>query len=130
MLAKISTPKKILIAVLSVVTLLMVGWWFDLHHASVEEMTSLHGKSEAEVIAILGQPSHTDILTLQTGTTLPEMYIEVHNTYHPDNPATAGVKIKEMTWGKRGYTVSLFLHQKIGRWEVLESVRYRDGVCF
>ena len=124
------TPKRILIVVLVVASVLLVGWWFDLHHRSVEEMTHLHGEDETTVVAALGQPTKTHTWTLEAGKTLPEKYIEVHNTYHPDNPAADGVQIKELTWDRIGYTISLFLHQVNGEWIVLESVRYKDGVQF
>lgn len=102
----------------------------DTTHDSVEELTELHGKAEQEIIAIMGEPDYEGEHVLHQGSTLPEFYIEVHNTYDPDDPATEGVVIREFKWEYEGYSKAIFLHLVGDEWMVLESVRWKDGVEF
>lgn len=110
---------------LAFVSLLLVAC-----HAEVEELTRLHGKTEAAVIADLGAPTYSNVMTLKKGVTLPEFYIEVHNTYDPTDPGTEGVEIKELRWDRSGFTEAVFMHKSDGIWTVLESCRWKDGVTF
>jgi len=114
----------------------------DTTHDSVEELTELHGKAEQEIIAIMGEPDYEGEQILHQGSTLPEFYIELYNTYSPDDPATEGVVIRELQWEYDGYSKVLFLWEYDGyskvlflhlvgnEWMVLESVRWEDGVEF
>jgi len=102
----------------------------DTTHDSVEELTELHGKAEQEIIAIMGEPDYEGEQILHQGSTLPEFYIELYNTYSPDDPATEGVVIRELQWEYDGYSKVLFLHLVGNEWMVLESVRWEDGVEF
>lgn len=98
----------------------------------VAELTELHGITESEVIASLGEPDNREDMTLHAGRTLPEFFIEVHNTYHPDDPSTEGRVIRYLRWDREGYSEAVFLHQPApdGYWVVLESVKWSDDVEF
>jgi hypothetical protein len=98
----------------------------------VEEMTGLHGMTEAGTIEILGEPDFRQDITLHAGETLPEFFIEVHNTYRPDDPSTEGRVIRHLQWERDGYSEAVFLHQPSpdGEWMVLESVKWSDDVEF
>jgi len=107
-----------------------VSFLFVACHANVEELTRLHGKTESAVTAELGTPSYTNVMTLKHGATLPELYIEIHNTYAPSDPKIEGVEIKELRWDRSGFTEAVFMHKVGGIWTVLESCRWKDGVVF
>ncbi|MFO7627208.1 MAG: hypothetical protein R6V62_08120 [Candidatus Fermentibacteraceae bacterium] len=98
----------------------------------VAELTELHGLAESEVIASLGEPDNREDITLHAGETLPEFFIEVHNTYQPDDPSTEGRVIRYFRWDREGYSEAVFLHQPAsdGSWMVLESVKWSDDVEF
>lgn len=96
----------------------------------VEELTHLHGMTESTVTAELGTPTHTNVMTLKQGVTLPELYIEIHNIYAPSDPKIDGVEIKELRWDRSGFTQAVFMHKVDGIWTVLESCRWKDGVVF
>jgi hypothetical protein len=113
------------ILLLATISFLLIGC-----HGDVEELTHLHGKSEAAVIAELGAPSSSNVMPLKHGVTLPELYMEIHNTYDPSDPKVEGVKIKELRWDRSGYTEAVFMHKINGTWTVLESCRWKDGVAF
>jgi hypothetical protein len=109
-----------------------LGWNDTTSFVGVAELTELHGLTESEVIASLGEPDHREDMTLHAGQTLPEFFIEVHNTYHPDDPATEGRVIRYLLWEREGYSEAVFLHQPVpdGSWVVLESVKWSDDVEF
>ena len=62
--------------------------------------------------------------------TLPEKYIELHNTYDPNDIQINNIEIREYVWNENGYMISLFLHNIEGQWVVLDSIRYKDGAQF
>lgn len=98
----------------------------------VTELTELHGATESEVLSALGEPDYTQDITLHAGETLSEFFIEVHNTYPPDDPSTEGRVIRHLQWERDGYSEAVFLHQPSpdGVWIVLESVKWSEGVEF
>jgi len=99
-------------------------------HQFATKLTHLHGLNELAVTAQLGRPDYSNVFTSHQGQGLPEFYIEIQNTYRPDDPKTEGVQIKELRWKRTGYTEALFLHKVDGVWQVLESCRWEDGVAF
>jgi len=121
----LSSDHKMRFILAAVVSLLLAGC-----HKDVEELTQFHGMTEAAVIAEQGAPGSSNVMTLKRGVELPELYVEIHNTYHPDDPATDGVKIKELRWDRAGFTEAVFMHEVGGSWVVLESCRWKDGVAF
>ena len=108
----------------------IVSLLFVACHADVEELTHFHGQSEAAVIASLGSPSYTNVKILHYGASLPELYVEIHNTYAPSDPKIEGVEIKELRWNRAGFTEAVFMHKVNGTWTVLESCRWKDGIAF
>ena len=94
------------------------------------KLSHLHGLDELAVTAQLGRPDDSSVFTLHQGHGLPEFYIEIQNTYRPDDPKTEGVQIKELRWKRTGYTEALFLHKVHEVWRVLESCRWEDGVAY
>lgn len=99
----------------------------------VTELTHLHGLAESEVLARLGEPDYEEEHVLRSGETLPEFYIEVHNTYQPDDPSTEGVVIRHLEWDYGWYSKAIFMHRPdslSGEWIVLESVQWSDDVEF
>ncbi|GEM_PF-2954023 len=104
----------------------------DSAFVGVAEMTGLHGMTEAEVVGVLGEPDFSQDITLHAGETLSEFFIEVHNTYPPDDPSTEGRVIRHLQWERDGYSEAVFMHQPSpdGVWIVLESVKWSEGVEF
>lgn len=98
----------------------------------VDELTEMHGLTESAALEIMGEPDSEEEIVLHSGETLPEFFIEVHNTYHPDDPSTEGRIIRYLHWNRQGYSEALFLHQPDGasEWTVLESVKWSDNVEF
>lgn len=84
-------------------------------------LSDLHGKTEKQVLSHLGEAATSHLFHLEHGTTLPEKYIAIHNTYHPEDVSIDGVVIRELVWHKWGYDIFLYLHQVDGDWVVLES---------
>lgn len=95
-----------------------------------ESLARFHGKTESFLIAEMGASTYTNYVRLKQGEMLPELYVAVHNTYHPDDPATDGIEIKELRWDRDGYTLAAFFHKVDGEWVVLETGGWRDGVAF
>ena len=71
-----------------------------------------------------------NFLTLHKGVTLPEFYIEIHNTYRPDDPKVEGIRIKELRWIRSDYQEAVFMHEVAGEWIVFDSCRWKNGVKF
>jgi len=104
----------------------------DTAFAGVAELTDLHGKTESEVVVVMGQPDFRQDITLHAGETLSEFIIEVHNTYPPDDPSIEGTIIRHLQWERNGYSEAVFLHQSSsdGEWVVLESMKWSNDVEF
>lgn len=104
----------------------------DTAFVGVAEMTELHGMTEADAVDVLGEPDYRQDITLHAGETLPELFIEVHNTYQPDDPSIEGRVIRYLRWDREGFSEALFLHQISPDtvWVVLESVKWADNVEF
>lgn len=96
----------------------------------VRDLPHLLGMTESQVDAELGKPTYSSEHTLEQGKTLPEMYIEVHNTYNPGDPYTAGVVIRESRWDASGHTKVVLYHQVDGKWIALNAFRFDDGFVF
>ena len=99
----------------------------------VSELTHLHGLTESELLSELGEPDSETEHILHCGETLPEFYIELHNTYQPDDPSTEGVVIRHLEWDYGWYSKAIFMHRPdslSGEWIVLESVQWSDDVEF
>jgi hypothetical protein len=107
-----------------------VAWWyFDLGHRPVEKMPWLHGKATEEVLAELGEPSSQFEYTMGKSPG-GEFRVELFNTYPPNDPKTADVRIKEMQWHKMRYHVAVWMHQVNGEWIVLDTCRWQEGIAF
>ncbi len=104
----------------------------DTAFAGVAELTDLHGKTESEVVVVMGQPDFRQDITLHAGETLSEFMIEVHNTYPPDDPSIEGTVIRHLQWERNGYSEAVFLHQpdQDTVWVVLESLKWSNNVEF
>ena len=96
----------------------------------VRDLPDLLGKTETQVHAKLGKPTYTNEHTLEHGKTLPEMYIEIHNTYDPVDPSITGVVIRENRWEASGHTKVVLYHLVNGKWVALHAFRFDDGVMF
>lgn len=104
-------------------------WYFDLGHGPVEKMPWLHGKSTKEVLAELGEPSREFEYTMGKSPG-GEFRVELFNTYPPNDPKTADVRIKEMQWHRMRYHVAVWMHQVNGEWVVLDTCRWKEGIVF
>lgn len=105
----------------------------DSFSGGVSELTHLHGLTESELLAELGEPDSEAEHILRSGETLSEFYIEVHNTYRPEDPSTEGVVIRHLEWDCGWYSKAVFMHRPdsiSGEWIVLESVQWSDDVEF
>lgn len=98
----------------------------------VEELTHLHGLGENEVLEMSGAPDCETELILHAGETLNEFYIEINNTYRPEDPTIEGRVIRHLQWDRYGYSEAVFLHRPDpeGDWIVLESVKWSNDVEF
>jgi hypothetical protein len=94
----------------------------------VDELKSLEGLTEAQLVAELGEPNSKREFPMKECCT--EFQIELYNTYPPDEPAHADVMIREWTWSYDGYAVTVWLHRVDETWVVLDTSRYSDDVEF
>ena len=92
-------------------------------------MLWLHGKSAKDVLAELGDPSLEFEYTLGKSPA-GEFRVGLLNTYPPDDPKTADVRIKEMQWHRMRYHVAVWMHQVNGEWVVLNKCRWKEGTVF
>ena len=60
----------------------------------------------------------------------PEFRIELYNIYPPDDPKTASVTIRELQWHYATYSIAVWLHRVKGKWIVLNTCRWKEGVVF
>jgi hypothetical protein len=104
-------------------------WYFDWGHAPVEKLPGLHGRSMGAVVAVLGEPARQSEFSMGPGR-LTEFQIELYNTYPPNHPKTAGVRIKELHWDWPRYHVAVWMHLVNGEWIVLDTCRWQEGVVF
>lgn len=86
--------------------------------------------TESQVFTEFGQPTTSNDLTLEQGMTLPEIYIEVHNTYHPNDPTIHGTVIRACHWDRLGHAVVVLFHKQNETWTALNAFRFDDGVKF
>ncbi len=92
-----------------------------------DELPRLEGRSEAEILAELGEP--TSKRTFAMKDCCHEFEIELYNTY-PPNAGHDAVEIHQWTWDYDGYSLTLWFHDKGGGWTVLDTIRYADDVEF
>lgn len=123
------------LAVTLVIALLAVPgsvafWWqyFDVGHAPVEKLSGLYGQSLEAVVSALGEP--TSSVEFPMRDCAGELRVELFNVYPPHDPASADVRIKELVWRHRWYSVAVWFHQVRGRWVALDSCRWRAGFEF
>jgi len=107
---------------------LVVCWWFDILHDAVEKIPRLHGKELSVVIAEFGKPDQTHEINLADP--LPEFRVELYNVFPPDDPMTASVTIRELQWHYTTYNVAVWLHCVNGKWIVVDTCRWKEGVVF
>ena len=84
--------------------------------------------TRAQVISKFGAPERDE--TFPMSDAVGEFRVELFNTYPPNKPANASVKIEEMWWKDGDYWITLWLHQKNGDWKVLDSCRWHKDVRF
>jgi hypothetical protein len=94
----------------------------------VDELRALEGKPLDDVRTELGPPHSEREFAMRD--CCHEFEIELYNTYPPDEPAHAEVKIRECTWKYDGYSVTAWSHFVGDLWIVLDTSRYADGVEF
>lgn len=92
-----------------------------------DELHELEGQSEAAIVKKFGEPESQREFTMADCCT--EFSVELLNTYPPDKGHDE-VEIREWTWDYEGYKLTVWLHQKAGEWQVLETSRYSDDVEF
>jgi hypothetical protein len=93
----------------------------------VDELHEWEGRSEAEVRTRFGPTTRAK--TFVMGDCCHEFEIELYNTYPPGKGHDA-VEIQQLTWVYSGYSLTVWLHQVDGAWQVLETCRYSDDVEF
>jgi len=96
----------------------------------VHELTHLHGLSEGELLKVLGEPDREDRCDISPRQGFDELRSPLLNTYPPDRTRTADVPIKELTWKKGSFYISIWLHAPKGVWVVLESCRWHQSIQF
>lgn len=94
----------------------------------VAEHPELVGQPRDAMVARFGPPTRSRDVRLSEG--VSEMQIELLNHYPPDDPASAGVVIREDWWIWGGHTLVLWSHRVGDRWVVLETVQFTDDVEF
>lgn len=92
-----------------------------------DELHRLEGRSQAEILAELGEPTSKRTFTMKD--CCNEFEIELLNTY-PPNAGHDAVVIHEWTWQYDGYALTVWLHDEGRGWKVLETSRYADDVEF
>ena len=132
--------RRLLIATLAILGLGGVTWtvlyWSGYHvnpfgHSpGVSKLTHLHGLSADSVFADLGRPSRECEFALGDREAWVEFRIELHNFYRPENPNSAGIRIRECRWDYESYHVAVWLHCVDGIWAVLDTCRWPEGVEF
>lgn len=103
-------------------------WYFDVPHAAVEEVATLHGQTDSAIFGKLGAPSYEHKFTMDE--MLGEFQIELYNTYPPDSPNNPNVEIRECTWEYSRHRLTIWFHKPNGSWVVLDTCRYQNGVVF
>ena len=128
-------PRTVRIALGLIIVALIVGIIWILsnekqttYHDRVEKLPWLHGQTLSAVFAELGEPWQQFDYTMATSPG-GEFRVGLYNTY-PPNDQTADVKIKELQWHRKGYSVAVWLHQVKGEWIVLDTCRWKEGVVF
>src|SRR4051794_37558360 len=107
------------LALLAVPGSIAFWWWYlDVGHARVEKLSGLHGQPLEAVVATLGEPTQTVEFPMRNCG--GEFRIELFNVYPPQNPATAEVRINELIWKRRRYSIAVWFHQVQGRWVALD----------
>jgi hypothetical protein len=113
-----------------VVAVLAASYWYlDIGHDPVERMPWLHGKSLSAVTAELGEPTRQFEYTMATSPG-GEFRVELFNTYPPNDPKTADVRINELQWDRTRFHIAVWMHRVNGEWIVLDTCRWKTGVAF
>jgi hypothetical protein len=94
----------------------------------VDKIETLHGRTQDEVAADLGEPNQTYEFSIEVG--VDEFRIELLNTYPPGRPRSRGVRIREWEWKYREFSVAVWFHLVDGRWVVLDTCRWKKGIAF
>lgn len=92
-----------------------------------DELHRLEGQPGSALLAEFGEP--TSKREFSMGECCDEFEIELYNTYPPDAGHEA-VRIRQWDWDYDGYTLTAWLHERDGVWQVLETSRYSDEVKF
>ena len=104
--------------------------FFRAEQPLVSKVPRFHGKTIDSVLEELEEPDRIYDFTMPTQGELDEFRIELHNTYPPNNPANASIKIKELTWRDGEYRLTVWFHRKNGKWIALDTCQYHDSIAF
>lgn len=106
-----------------------IAWWYwDWGHAPVEKLAHLHGRSMEAVVGELGEPDSRYQFPMSG--CAGEFRVELFNTYPPQDPNSAQVQIQELQWHYERYHVAVWFHEPKGKWIVLDTCRWEEGVEF
>jgi hypothetical protein len=94
----------------------------------VGKIKALHGRTQDEVVADLGEPNQMYEFSIEEG--VDEFRIELLNTYPPGHPRSRGVRIREWQWKYREFRVAVWFHLLDGRWVVLDTCGWKKGIAF
>jgi hypothetical protein len=92
-----------------------------------DELHRLEGQDEAALLAEFGEPTSKREFSMSE--CCHEFEIELYNTYPPDK-GHENVRIRQWDWDYDGYKLTVWLHERDGKWQVLETSRYGDDVRF
>jgi hypothetical protein len=93
-----------------------------------DELKRLEGKTQEALFSEFGKPTQDREFPMSE--CCGEFQIELYNTYPPDDPATAQVRIRELTWEYDGYALTVWLHAPDEAWLALDTIRYTDDLEF
>ncbi len=116
----------LVVVVLACTVALFLRW----SEPQVSSLPQYHGKSEQQIITRIGQPIREDQFGIPVQGQLDNFRGPLHNTYPPDRPANADVRIRELTWRDGAFYVTVWLHRVDGDWLVLDTCRWHEGVQF
>lgn len=96
-------------------------------HDGIDALTELEGKTEAQVIALYGEPRAQRSFAMAD--CCLEFEIELYNTYPPGKGHDA-VEIHELTWHDGSNRLTAWAHQSTSDWVVLDTLCYEEGTQF
>jgi len=117
-----------LVTVFTAALLAAAIWYFDIPHAAVEKVPSLHGDSVDQIMDRLGHPAHEFWFAMDEA--VGEFRVELFNFYPPKSPDNDKVEIRESTWEYSRHRLTVWFHRPNGVWVALDTCRYRNYVRF